>query len=572
MPKKLRSSTWFEATGKLGFYHRSHTKSEGFPDDLFSNKPVIGIGASWSDLAPCNAHLHELAASVKAGVWEAGGFPFEFPTMALGETLMRPTAMLYRNLAAMEIEELIRSNPLDGVVLLTGCDKTTPAAIMAALSADLPTIIVTGGPMTNGTFRGQTVGSGTDLWKFSEEVRAGTMSMEDFVASEACVSRSAGHCTTMGTASTMACLTEALGMALPGTAAIPATDGARRVAAHMAGRQIVQLVRNDLTPSQMITRKSFENAVMVNVAIGGSTNAIVHLLAMAGRAEVGLSLSDIDAAGENIPTLVDLKPSGRFLMQDFAAAGGLPVVMSEIAEHLHLDELTVSGRSIRENIAGATNWNSDVIRTSEAPLLPPGFGTVVLHGNLCPSGAVIKLSAASPELLHHQGKALVFDSIEEFNQIADQESFEVDPGDILVLRNSGPKGYPGMPEVGNLGIPKSLLKNGIRDMVRISDARMSGTSFGTVVLHVTPEAAIGGPIALVKTGDVIILDVQNRQLELKVSDEELDRRRRSWTPPKFEEDSGYIRLYRDHVLGADQGADFDFLVGRRGHKIPRQPT
>lgn len=572
MTNKLRSSSWFEAPGKLGFVHRSHTKSEGFPDDLFTNRPVIGIGASWSDLAPCNAHLHELAASVKAGVWEAGGFPLEFPTMALGETLMRPTAMLYRNLAAMEIEELIRSNPLDGVVLLTGCDKTTPAAIMGALSVDLPTLVITGGPMMNGAFRGETVGSGTDLWKFSEDVRAGVMTEEDFRAAETCVSRSAGHCTTMGTASTMACLAEAIGIAPPGSAAIPATDGARKVVSHLAGRQIVRLVTDNLFPSQIITRRSFENAIMVNAAIGGSTNAVIHLLAIAGRAGIELSLADFDAIGSKIPTLVDLKPSGRFLMQEFDAAGGLPAVMAELRDYLHLDEITVSGKTVRENIAGAANWDRQVIRSIDEPLLPSGSGSAVLFGNLCPDGAIIKLSAASPELLVHRGHAIVFDSIEEFNETIDREDFAPDPNDVLVLRYAGPKGYPGMPEVGNLPLPKSLVKKGLRDMVRISDARMSGTSFGTVILHVAPEAAICGPLALVKTGDVIVLDVPARSLQLEVECTELERRRQNWVSPQYEEDSGYVKLYREHVLGAERGADFDFLVGKRGSAIPRQST
>ena len=572
MSEKLRSSDWFEAKGKLGFYHRSHTKSEGFPNDLFANRPVIGIGASWSELAPCNAHLHDIAQSVKAGVWEAGGFPFEFPTLALGETLMRPTAMLYRNLAAMEIEELIRSNPLDGIVLLVGCDKTTPAAIMGALSCDLPTIILSGGPMMNGSFRGETVGSGTDLWRFAEDVRAGVMAEEEFVASEACVSRSAGHCTTMGTASTMAVISEALGLALTGTSTIPATDGARRTAAHIAGRKIVELVRMDLRPSQIVTRRSIENAIVINAAIGGSTNAIVHLSAIAGRAEVELELDDFDSLAKEVPTIVDLKPSGRFLMEDFHSAGGLPAMMVEIADLLHLDEMTVTGQSLGENIAGSKNYNTEVIRLRQAPLFPAGNATVVLHGNLAPNGAVLKLSAASPELCIHSGRAIVFDSIEEFNSWADDETSDVTASDILVLRYAGPKGYPGMPEVGNLSIPKALVKSGLRDMVRISDARMSGTSFGTVVLHVSPEAADGGPLALVETGDVITLNVEERRLDLEVDSEELSARWSRWTPPDYRGESGYVSLYRSHVLGAEKGADFDFLVGRRGAAVPRRPT
>ncbi len=539
---------------------------------MFTGRPVIGIGASWSDLAPCNAHLHEIAQSVKAGIYEAGGVPFEFPTMALGETLMRPSAMLYRNLAAMEIEELIRANPLDGVVLLTGCDKTTPAAIMGALSVDLPTIILTGGPMMNGVFRGETVGSGTDLWRFSEDVRAGVMTQEDFVSSEACVSRSVGHCTTMGTASTMACLAEAIGLVPSGTSTIPATDGQRRSTAQLAGRRIVSMVKEDLRPSKILNRKSFENAIVTNIALGGSTNAIIHLLAIAGRAEIDLELKDFDALGKDVPTLADLKPSGRFLMADFHSAGGLPALLSEISDHLYLDALTVSGRTLGDDIANARNWNSQVIRTKDQPLLPPGSGSVVLFGNLAPNGAVLKLSAADPNLCVHRGRALVFDSIEQYNQTVDQEDFAADPSDVLILRNAGPKGYPGMPEVGNLAIPKSLVKKGLRDMVRISDARMSGTSFGTVVLHVAPEAASGGPLALVESGDSVFLDVPNRRLTLEISEEEFASRAERLNPIQFEDTGGYVRLYREHVMGADTGADFDFLVGRRGSDVPRRST
>ncbi|MCL4423781.1 MAG: dihydroxy-acid dehydratase [Actinobacteria bacterium] len=568
----LRSSAWFEANGKVGFYHRSHTKSEGFPDDLFQGKPVIGIAASWSELAPCNVHLHDLAQSVKAGVWEAGGFPFEFPTLALGETLMRPTAMLYRNLASMEIEELIRSNPLDGVVLLTGCDKTTPAAVMGATSADLPCIVVTGGPMMNGRFRGKTVGSGTDLWRFAEDVRAGVMTPADFVASESCVSRSNGHCTTMGTASTMACLTEALGLQLPGSAAVPAVDAARKVFAQLAGRRIVAMVRENLCPSQILTRDAFENAVRTNVAIGGSTNAVIHLLAMAGRAGVALSLDDFDQLGRDVPTLVNLKPTGEFLMDEFASAGGVPAVLAEIADLLHLDAITVSGRTVGEQIEGAHCWDRSVISSRQQSPPPPGNGTIVLHGNICPDGAVLKLSAASPDLLHHRGRARVFDSIESFNESMDRADVSVDPSEVLVLRNAGPYGYPGMPEVGNLALPKPLVREGLRDMVRISDARMSGTSFGTVVLHVAPEAAVGGPLALVETGDWVHLDVDRRALNVEVSDAELSERRRRWKPRDLSGQGGYVQLYRDHVLQADHGADFDFLLGSRGHSVPRQST
>lgn len=572
MTTPLRSQAWFGAGGKVGWAHRSHTKSAGVPDDEFDGRPVIGIATSWSDLAPCNAHLHDLAASVKAGVWEAGGFPFEFPVMALGETLLRPTAMLYRNLAALEAEELIRANPLDGVVLLAGCDKTTPALTMGAISADLPTMLVTGGPMINGRFRGQQMGSGTDLWRMSEAVRAGAMSEADLVASEVCVSRSAGHCTTMGTASTMACLTEGLGLQLPGSAAFVAPSADRRITAQLAGRRIVDLVREDLRPSALLTRKSFENAIRINAAIGGSTNAVIHLLALAGRAEVPLELDDFDRLARDVPTLVNLKPSGEFLMDDFAGAGGLPAVLAEIADLLHLDALTVTGRTLGENIEGATCWDRQVIRTRAEPLAPAGSATAVLRGNLCPDGAVLKLSAASPSLLQHRGRAVVFDSIEAYNAAADDEALDVEADDVLVLRYAGPRGYPGMPEVGNLPLPRRLLRAGVRDMVRISDARMSGTAFGTVVLHAAPEAAVGGPLALVQTGDTISLDVNARSLAVELDEETLAKRQAAWEAPATTKVGGYTALYTDHVLQADRGCDFDFLVGRRGHAVPRQST
>lgn len=571
-PPPLRSSNWYGQTGKLGFYYRSHTKSEGFPDDLFDGRPVVGIAASWSELAPCNVHLHDLAASVKAGVWEAGGFPLEFPTMGLGETVLRPTAMLYRNLAAMEIEETLRASPLDAVVLLTGCDKTTPAAIMAAASADLPAIVVTGGPMMNGRFRGQEVGSGTDLWRFSEDVRAGVMDPADLVAAEACVSRSNGHCTTMGTASTMACLAEALGLALPGSAAIPAVDARRKVIGQLAGRRAVGLVKDDLKPSAILTRQAFENVIRVNAAIGGSTNAVIHLLAIAGRAGVPLELEDFDRLGRDVPTIVNLKPSGKYLMDDFAAAGGLPAVMAEIAGLLHLDAMTVTGRTLGQELEKAACWDREVIFPLDQPLQPAGRGTAVLHGNLCPDGAVIKLSAITPELGRHRGRARVWDSIEDYNRAADDETLQIDPSDVLVLRYAGPRGYPGMPEVGNMQLPRSVLRQGVRDMVRISDARMSGTSYGTIVLHVSPEADLGSPLALVEDGDWITLDVEQRSLKVELDDAELQRRRREWTPPAREDDSGYVSLYRSHVMQAHQGADFDFLVGRRGHRVPRLST
>ena len=568
--RHLRSSAWFAATGKSGFVHRSHTRSQGFPDHLFHDRPVIGILTSWSELAPCNAHLHDLAQSVKAGVYEAGGFPFEAPVMALGETLLRPTAMLYRNLAAMETEEVLRANPLDGAVLLTGCDKTTPALVMGAASADMPTVLVTGGPMVNGRWCGRVVGSGTDVWRFAEDVRAGTMTPADMVASESGVSRGPGHCTTMGTASTMACLTEAMGLQLPGTAAVTAVDGTRKVAAHLAGRRAVELVREDFRISRLLTREAFENAIRANAAIGGSTNAVIHLLAMAGRAGVPLRLSDFDELARDVPTLVNLKPSGQYLMEDFAAAGGMPALLAEIRDLLHLDAPVVTGRTLGDEIDGAACHDREVIRPRREPLLPEGSGTAVLRGNLCPDGAVLKVSAASPQLLTHTGPALVFDSVEAYNEAADRDDLDIDPDTVLVLRYAGPRGYPGMPEVGNLAIPRGPLRRGVRDMIRISDARMSGTSYGTVVLHVAPEAHAGGPLALIRNGDRVRLDVSSRTLDVEVSEEELARRRTGWKPPAPEEDGGYTALYREHVLQADRGCDFDFLVGRRGHAVPRQ--
>ncbi len=566
----LRSSAWFGIGGKLGFLHRSHTRSQGFTPEVFDGRPVVGIANSWSELTPCNAHLRELAEAVKRGVWQAGGFPLEFPTMSLGETLMRPTTMLYRNLMAMEVEESLRANPLDGVVLLAGCDKTTPAQLMGATSVDLPAVMVTGGPMLTGRFRGQPVGSGTDVWRFSEEVRAGMMAPEEFLEAEACLSRSHGHCMTMGTASTMACLTEALGLALPGSAALPAPDAGRLRTAQLAGQRLVAMVGEGLRPSSVLTRAAFENAVRVNAAIGGSTNAVVHLLALAGRAGVDLTLDDVDRLGAAVPTLVDLKPSGRFLMEDFAYAGGLPAVMAEIADLLHLDALTVTGRTVGENLERAECFNREVIRSRDEPLLPPGNATVVLRGNLAPDGAVLKASAASPELRSHRGRALVFDSIESYDEAADDPSLEVGPSDVLVVRYAGPRGYPGMPEVGNLALPRKLLAQGVTDMVRISDARMSGTSYGTVALHTAPEAAVGGPLALLETGDVVRLDVEGRRLDMEVDEATLARRRAAWTPPPRAAEGGWVGLYLDHVLQADRGADLDFLVGARGNGVPRR--
>jgi dihydroxy-acid dehydratase len=567
-----RSQAWFGATGRSGMVYRSWMRSQGFGPEVFDGRPVIGIATTWSELAPCNAHLHRVAEAVKRGVWQAGGFPLEFPTLATGETLMRPTAMFYRNLLAMEAEELIRANPLDGVVLLSGCDKTTPGLLMAAASVDLPAIMVTGGPMLSGKFRGQDVGSGTHVWKFEAEVLAGRMSQAQAYEAEGCMARSNGHCMTMGTASTMACVAEALGMQLPGSAAWPAVDMRRMEIAQQAGRRIVAMVGEDLRPSAVMTRAAFENAIRANAAIGGSTNAIVHLLALAGRLGVPLDLADFDDLARSVPTLVDLMPSGRFLMEDFCYAGGLPVVLRTLAEAglLNAGQVTVTGSGIGENVADAECWNREVIRSMDDPLQPPGSGTAVLRGNLCPGGAVIKQSAASPQLMKHRGRALVFDTPEAYHEVCDDPDLDVTSDDILVIRGAGPRGYPGMPEVSNVPLPAKLLKRGVTDMVRICDGRMSGTGYGTVVLHVTPEAAVGGPLALVRTGDTISLDVPGRSLTLEVPDDELDRRRAEWSPPSGEPASGYAWLYTHHVLQADEGADFDFLRGGRGRAVPRE--
>jgi|HubBroStandDraft_1064217.scaffolds.fasta_scaffold23455_2 dihydroxy-acid dehydratase len=565
----LRSASWFGAGGRAGMIYRSWLQSEGFPPEVFDGRPVIGIANSWSELTPCNAHLRGVADAVKRGVWQAGGFPLEFPTMSLGEPLMRPTAMLFRNLMAMEVEELLRANPLDAVVLLSGCDKTTPAMLMAAASADLPALMVTGGPMLNGKFRGQDVGSGTHVWRFEQEHAAGRMTQEQLFAAEAGMARSCGHCMTMGTASTMACLAETLGMQLPGSAAWPAADTRRIRTAHQGGQRIVELARAGVRPSQVMTREAFENAIVVNAAIGGSTNAVIHLLAIAGRLGVPLSLDDFEVLARPVPTLVNLMPSGRYLMEDFCYAGGVPAVMRELGDLLHTSHIGVSGSSLADVIAGAECWNSDVIRPLGDPLQPPGTGTAVLRGNLCPDGAVIKQSAASPHLLRHRGPALVFDSIEEYHEVAADPDLDADASTVLVVRGAGPKGYPGMPEVGNFVLPTRLLAQGVTDMVRISDARMSGTGFGTVVLHVAPEAAVGGPLALVRSGDWIELDVPGRTLTLEVSDDELARRRAAWTAPAAQTSRGYARLYTDHVQQASAGADLDFLVGMSGSAVPR---
>jgi L-arabonate dehydrase len=505
---------------------------------------------------------------VKIGVYEAGGFPLEFPVMSLGETMLRPTAMLYRNLASMDVEESIRGNPIDGVVLLMGCDKTTPSLLMGASSVDLPTIGVSGGPMLSGKWRGQELGSGTGVWSMSEQVRAGTLKLQDFLQAESCMHRSHGHCMTMGTASTMASMVEALGVGLPGNAAYPAVDGRRNVLARMAGRRIVEMVHGDLLLSKILTRQAFENAIKTLAAIGGSTNAVIHLIAIARRIGVELAIEDFDRLGSEMPCLVNLQPSGKFLMEDFCYAGGLPAVMKEIAPHLHLDAITASGASVGDNIADAQNWNKEVIQPLATPFKDKA-GIAVLRGNLAPRGAVIKPSAATPGLMVHRGRAVVFEDIEDFHARIDDENLDVDETCVLVLKNCGPKGYPGMAEVGNMPLPPKILRKGITDMVRISDARMSGTAYGTVVLHTAPEAAAGGPLALVRNGDIIELDVPKRRIHLEVSDEELARRKASWQPPKPPLDSGYWKLYIDHVLQADEGVDLDFLVGKRGSFVPR---
>jgi dihydroxy-acid dehydratase len=565
--RRLRSREWFGKQDKDGFLHRSWLKNQGYPDDMFDGRPVIGICNTWSELTPCNGHFRELAEFVKRGVYEAGGFPLEFPVMSLGETQLKPTAMLFRNLASMDVEESIRGNPMDGVVLLMGCDKTTPSLLMGAASCDLPTIGVSGGPMLSGHFRGKTVGSGTGVWQMSEDVRAGKMALEEFTAAESCMHRSKGHCMTMGTASTMASMVEALGVSLPGNAAIPAVDAQRYRLAQLTGRRIVEMVEEDLVLSKILTRQAFENAIRANAAIGGSTNSVVHLLAIAGRIGVKLELEDWDRLGSQLPCLVDLQPSGKFLMEDFYYAGGLPAVLREIASVLNPDALTVNGRTMGENIANAPCWNREVIREFDAPFKAQA-GIAILRGNLAPDGAVIKPSAATPKLLKHRGRAVVFESIEDFKAKIDDPTLDIDENCIMVLKGCGPKGYPGMAEVGNMPLPPKILRRGITDMVRISDARMSGTAYGTVVLHVAPEAAAGGPLALVRSGDVIELDVPARKLHLEVSETELAKRRAAWVAPESPK-RGYYKLYVEHVQQADKGADLDFLVGGSGTTVSR---
>ncbi len=568
MSRKLRSQNWFGGLDKDAFIHRSWMKNNGLPDDVFDGRPVIGICNTFSELTPCNAHFRGLVEQIKAGVLEAGGLPLEFPVFSCGESNLRPTAMLFRNLASMDVEEAIRGNPMDGVVLMAGCDKTTPSLVMGAASCDLPSIVISGGPMLNGRLKGRTIGSGTDVWKFSEDVRAGVMSPTDFMAAESAMSRSPGHCMTMGTASTMASMAEALGLALPGNAAYPAVDAHRARLARLTGRRIVEMVAEDLRPSQILTRQAFANAIRVNGAIGGSTNAVVHLLAIAGRIGTELTLDDWDRFGRDVPTILNLMPSGTHLMEDFCYAGGLPVVMKQIADMLDLTCLTVTGKSVGANIETAENYNPDVILPREKALTQQG-GIAVLRGNLAPQGAILKPSAATASLMQHRGRAVVFETIDHYKSLVDDPDLDIDETCIMVLKNCGPKGYPGMAEVGNMALPQKLLKKGVRDMVRISDARMSGTAFGTVVLHVAPEAAVGGVLALVESGDFIELDVENRRLHLDVDEAELERRRAKWTAPRPDMVGGYQGLYVERVMQADTGADLDFLVGSRGHAVPR---
>jgi len=570
MAGRLRSQQWFARQDKNGFLYRSWLKNRGFPQDMFDGRPVIGICNTWSELTPCNSHFRTLAEHVRWGILEAGGFPLEFPVMSLGESIMRPTAMLFRNLASMDVEESIRANPLDGVVLLMGCDKTTPALLMGAASVDLPKIGVSGGPMLRGVHRGAKIGSGTAMFEMSEELRAGNISLDEFHEAESCMHRSHGHCMVMGTASTMAAMVEALGLSLPGNAAIPAVDARRNMLAHMSGRRIVELVKEEIAMSNILTRASFENAIRVNSAIGGSSNAIVHLLAIAGRCGIELSLDDFDAIGAALPCLANLRPAGDYLMEDFFEAGGLPPVIRALSEAGLFDGSTISvnGRTVAENCSNAPNWNPDVIRPFDAPFMKSA-GIMVLRGNLAPDGAILKPACATEALMTHSGPAVVFDTIEDLKARIEDPELDVAEDSVLILRNCGPKGYPGMAEVANIPIPKKLLARGVRDMVRISDARMSGTAYGTVVMHVAPEATAGGPLALVRDGDMISLDVPNRSLHLHVDEAKLAARRAAWTPPAPAADRGYVKLYVETVMQADKGADLNFLVGRTGATVAR---
>ncbi len=565
--RTLRSQDWFGRDDKLGFIHRSWLRSEGFSSSVFQNKPVIGICNSWSELTNCNAHLRQVADAVKRGVWAAGGFPLEFPTISLGEPFMRPSTMMFRNLMAMDVEESIRANPIDGVVLLCGCDKTTPAQMMGLASADLPSIMVTGGPMLRGMWRNEEIGSGTDVWRFWDERRAGRISDEEFCEIESCMSRSAGHCMVMGTASTMTSLAEALGLTLTGCANIPAPDSRRYEMAELSGARIVEMVREDLRPTKILTLQALENAIRVNMAIGGSTNAMIHLVALAGRLGIDLPLTKFDEISRGTPVIANIRPSGKYLMEDMFYAGGIPAVMKEIESLLHADAMTVTGKPVHENISSARCNNRDVIRSISNPLQASG-GTIVLYGNLAPNGTVLKTSAATPKLLQHTGRAVVFEDRDDLEERLEDPNLDIDETCVMVLKNGGPVGAPGMPEYGNLPIPAKLLQKGVTDMVRISDARMSGTSYGTVLLHVSPESAVGGPLAIVQNGDQIQLDVENRQVNLLVPEEEIQSRLASWKPRERHYDRGYGRLYVDHILQAHQGCDFDFLYGAAKPPVP----
>ncbi len=569
MKQKLRSHGWFGRKDKDGIIYRSWMKNQGMPADMFDGRPVIGICNTFSELTPCNAHFRDHAEMVKRGVLEAGGFPVEFPIMSLGETLLKPTAMLFRNLASMDAEESIRGNPIDGVVLLTGCDKTTPSTVMGAASVGLPTIVVPGGPMLNGKYKGHEIGSGTHVWKFDEDMKTGKMTQEECEFAESCMSRSIGHCMTMGTASTMACMVESLGLTLSGASAIPAADSRKKQMAQLSGRRIVEMVKEDLTIDKILTREAFENAIKVNAAVGGSSNFLIHLIAIAGRIGVELSLEDFDTLGSKIPLLLNLMPSGKFLMEDFYYAGGLPVILNELRDQLHKNIVTVTGKNHHDNIKGNTTcYNESVIATYQKPLIAEA-GCVVVKGNLATNGAVIKPSAASPALMKHRGRAVVFETIEDYHARIDSPELDIDETCVMVLKYCGPVGYPGMPEVGNMALPKKLLKKGVTDMVRISDGRMSGTAYGTAVLHVSPESAIGGTLALVQNGDWIELDVAKRKLHLDVSDAELAKRKANWVAPKPAATRGYVSMYIKHVEGADKGADLDFLKGSSGNEVTR---
>ena len=564
---QLRSQQWFGKTGKDGFIYRAWMKNQGIPDDYFQGKPVIGICNTWSELTPCNAHFRELAEFVKKGIIEAGGFPVEFPVMSLGETLIKPTAMLYRNLASMDVEESIRANPIDGVVLMCGCDKTTPSLVMGACSVDLPTLVISGGPMMKGKFKGKEIGT-SDVWRFAEAYKLGELSQKEFIEAEACMARTPGHCAVMGTASTMATMVEALGLSLPQNAAIPAADVRRKVLAQHSGRRIVEMVNEDLKMSKVLTRQAFENAIRVNAATGGSTNFVIHLLAIAGRIGVDLHLDDFDKFSLNIPLLANIQPSGAHFMEDLYYAGGLPALMNQMKEHLHTSSITVNGKTVGENIADTPIYDPSIISSFDEPFKPDS-GIAVVRGNLAPQGAVLKPSAASPELFKHRGKAVVFENIEDYHARIDSPELDIDETSVMVLKNVGPKGYPGMAEVGNMGIPKKLLEKGVKDMVRISDGRMSGTGFGTVILHISPESAAGGPLNWVQNGDYIALDVESRSINWEVSEAELATRKLAhpFVPPSMPR--GYVGLFIDHVEQADQGADFDFLKGGSGSVVTR---